>query len=540
MNFTNLINKIENRPVSFSHWLVAFLGIIFIRFFWENLSNHTTSGIIAADFYTLLHYYLFYLGLILSLALVVYLITKVALLKIFRVLLFGLPLLWLAPILDLLFSKGKGIAMAYLFQLPSQWLNSFFTYFGPLFEPGITIGIRIEVLVILFFLFLYAQINTRNTFKSIVVTLLSYALIFLWVSFPSFIYWLQYLAGAVLPDSVIYFFVNNIYLSNLSQNIILPYSSISYWRDFEVLFNVAISQIYYLLIFVLVIIVLAVLDKNKLFILLKNSRPYRLLHYWLMIVAGMILAGHINSYFGFSFIDGISLMVLFVSWYCAWMFSVGTNDIVDFQIDRISNTSRPLPSGEFTLREYKNFNLFFLLGAILGGYLLGYYSFFLILVFIFSYYIYSCPPLRFKKILFLSTFLIALATAASILTGFFLVSSNKSIGFFPIRLLLAIIISFTLAANIKDLKDWDGDSQGGVRTILVVWGKDRGRKIIAYLLAASIMLFPILAGQFQYLFLSFIFSLLGYYLVQRQVNEKYLFILYFCYLVLIMFFDYLV
>ena len=68
--FSKIIAKIEKTEVSLGAWIAGFLGIVFVRFFLENLSNPTPSFPAAPDILTMVHYGLFYLAVLLSITLV--------------------------------------------------------------------------------------------------------------------------------------------------------------------------------------------------------------------------------------------------------------------------------------------------------------------------------------------------------------------------------------------------------------------------------------------------------------------------------------
>ncbi len=129
------------------------------------------SGFIASDMPTLLHYSLFYLGAVLLTVVAVHAITRVPLVPMTRAFLFLLPLMWLAPLIDLVIGGGR---MAYLFVSPAALLTDFLTYFGPLTTPGITLGMRIELALIMLVIAGYVFLRTRRVFLSIVCLIASY------------------------------------------------------------------------------------------------------------------------------------------------------------------------------------------------------------------------------------------------------------------------------------------------------------------------------------------------------------------------------
>src|SRR3989344_1915218 len=61
-----LENLLQNTKVTPTSWLIGLSGILMVRFFLEALSSPTSSGIIASDASTLIHYYLFFICVALS------------------------------------------------------------------------------------------------------------------------------------------------------------------------------------------------------------------------------------------------------------------------------------------------------------------------------------------------------------------------------------------------------------------------------------------------------------------------------------------
>ncbi len=163
--------------------------------------------------------------------------------------------------------------------------------------------------------------------------------------------------------------------------------------------------------------------------------------------------------------------------------------------------------------------------ALLGSWCAGFYPFFMSLVYVASYYIYSSPPLRLRRFPIISSFLIGIAGLATILAGFFFVSTTKQVQTFPIFLAVGIIIMITLAINVKDMKDIEGDKANSILTLPILFGKN-GPKIVGLCFAMSFLLVPIfLSFYFSYIF-ALPAAIIGYMLVtKKQYREEPIFIL---------------
>jgi 4-hydroxybenzoate polyprenyltransferase len=529
--FSKFIERIEEMNISFREGVFGFLGILCIRFFLENFSNPTPSFPAAPDIITLLHYALFYIAVFLSLALVLRIfIPDIG--KISKVLLFGFPVIWLSPIIDLIRSRGAGSLMAYIFATASSLPKSFLEMGGSSFFGGVTFGIKTELVIILIGILVYGIAKTKSILKPVLAVLCAYCVIFFWLALPSFIALLFAPFSGGIAFSPQYFLISHFAAGQSVQNFIRPTVQLSYSYATGTVFNIGISYFYYLLDFLLFIGWMLAYRPNIVRAFLKNARPMRIGHYFLMILIGILAAIKLeNAPVLAGWIDGIALLVLFLSYFCAWLFAVGVNDIADTAIDRISNKERPLVTEEISKADMQNGNLFFFSWSLIGGYLGGYWTLFVMLIFTAAYYIYSAPPLRFKRIPIVATFLISLACLSATMAGFYFASPDKLVSRFPLSLLLAIVVCFTLGANIKDIKDIEGDRAADIPTIPVIFGEKAGKLIIGGLLVFSFFAVPAIFVS-KILFLpAFIAAVLGYiFVVAEPYKEWRIFALYFAFI----------
>src|SRR5207253_1989736 len=113
-------------------------------------------------------------------------------------------------------------------------------------------------------------------------------------------------------------------------------------------------------------------------------------------------------------------------------FSIVTNNIADQEIDRISNQARPLISGMISLHVYNCIGYASLFIALIYAAAAGASALFLISLMIVSYYIYSMPPIRFKRVLIISKLAISVNSLAMILLGYILLGGKLQ--FFPLTI----------------------------------------------------------------------------------------------------------
>ena len=113
-----IFSHIKNMQVSPLGWLSGLLGVVFVRFFLESISNPSSSGFFAVDTPTLVHYSLFFIALALFIMIFLKIFAPELHPHIHKITVFSLLGLWIAPLVDLLTNGTSGSPMVYI-------LNSF-------------------------------------------------------------------------------------------------------------------------------------------------------------------------------------------------------------------------------------------------------------------------------------------------------------------------------------------------------------------------------------------------------------------------------
>jgi len=530
-----LIEKIINTEISAWQWVTGFVGILFIRYILENISSQNHLGIITADAATLIHYCLFYFGVIISFTLILKIFLPIKIQEITKLTLFILPIIWLPPLFDLLITWGVGWDMSYHFAYAPQLFIDWLAFFGD-FTSGITPGIRLEIFLLLTGSALLIYAYTKNFFKSIIGIITLYTGLFLWLSAPSILYLIGDLFRLQTAD--IYNFLPSLVNGSvLNNNLFMPDTAIAdITRLKEIQFNRALIQIYTIIIVIIMAAWSYLKNKYDLIAIIKNSRPRRLLFYFSFIIIGLVIAAK-NQLYSWSgnFLDLTTFVCAGLSYYGAWMFSVGVNDIADRPIDRITNQIRPLITKEISVRRMQDYNIFFLILAVVSAYAVSPYMLFFILVFMAAYFIYSSHPLQIKRLPVISTFLIALVALSVTLSAFFMVSHDKTISAFPTDIILIIIATVTLFANVKDIKDYQGDKKNSINTLPAKLGLKKSKVIIGYMTLLSFLVMPLISARWWLLIPALICGLIAYWLINKQnYQEKYLFYLYFFFVIIIL------
>jgi bacteriochlorophyll c synthase len=157
-------------------------------------------------------------------------------------------------------------------------------------------------------------------------------------------------------------------------------------------------------------------------------------------------------------------------------FSQSVNDYYDLELDRVNEPSRPIPSGRISEKEALwNWSVVLLIAVMLSTWLSIHIGGQRGLVFagtlltgLFVGYIYSAPPLKLKKNIFLS------APAVGLSYGFITYLSANAL-FSDIRpevIGLAGLNFFMAVALIimNDFKSKEGDAKGGMKSLAVMIG----------------------------------------------------------------------
>jgi 4-hydroxybenzoate polyprenyltransferase len=390
----------------------------------------------------------------------------------------------MAPISDLIISKGRGYNMGFMHPgVCDNLAERFFRFFGELGILGITPGMRIEIAIILLLCLVYFYAKTKNIIKSILGMLACYSLLFVYLALPF-----------IIKRFVSIFGVQYQYSNKLVSSFLLLIGF------FEIIFLAFL------------------INKNKFLEIVRNLRFSRLIYYLFLFVLGFAIGGLKIGEFYLTEKILFNLILVPISFLFAWLFSIITNDIEDIDIDRISNTNRPLVNlkSAITKEEYKKIAWISLALAIIYGATASQEALFIITFFIGNYFLYSIPPLRLKRMTFFSKIFIGLNSLAMIMLGYALLAN--SILSFPPMIIAFVLIGFTAVANFIDIKDYEGDKSEGIRTLPVVMGLEKAKWLIGIM-----FLLMNLAGYFFIKDISFLPFLIGLGLIELYfvTKEKY-------------------
>jgi 4-hydroxybenzoate polyprenyltransferase len=489
-----IISELEEATYSFNYILISFISILVIRSFiesftQENINYLNYSPLILLN--NILHFYFAFISGAMSLTLLFYVATRVEIKKIMRVVLPFYALVLIGPVIDLIASHGYGSNMLYLDDLnkmPSHNLAlSFLLFFGQ--DQSMTLGMRVETILACLASLSYFIIKGRSVFISICYSILVYALIFVYCAATMIIHYLLMKLGYEYH-----------------------YSSLLMLRFYLILISItAIPLLYFS-------------NKQYFIEIVKDMRWLRLSHYIMMLIFGCALAivGTQNTFYQILFEDNqeysLNLYFCIISIISAGIFSIITNNIADQQIDRVCNQARPLITTSIPLQAYNKIAYCALATSLIYAAAVGVKELFLMSVVVASYFIYSMPPVRFKRVLIFSKLIISLNSLVIILLGYILLQSD--IKFFPNHIIPIFLIGFTLAANFIDIKDYEGDKVGGIITLPGLLGLRKAKILIGSAFFLTYISFALLPGAIHGWVLMVMGGLMQFYLVNKKLYDE--------------------
>ena len=516
----------ESLPITFESWLATFAGIVIIRTFFEQYPDFSPGHFVLIDLPTIVHYGISYLAITVALMCILMFFGKIKIQEALAVGILGSSVVLLAPILDLVTGGIGGHQISYFFAPFQELLFRFATFFGGHITSGITLGIQIETVLGIIFCYIYVHTTTKNIYRAVGAAFAFYCLIFFIFSTPSLI--ILFITQQTTPFNAI---LQSAVSSHIIQNNINPSFSATNVALFDLAFNKIMIGVNAIIAATATAFLFFLGTRKKFIAIIKNSRPERIFHFFLLFLFGSALAS--PGWF-LNWIDVQSYLLAFSSFICAWMFCVCQNDIYDEVIDGVSNKDRPFISKDLSKNDLQIASKIFLLFTFLFAYASSHYALFFVCLFLFVYFIYSNPPLRLKRFVILNSFLVSLACLSVVMAGFFLVNIDKTIVAFPPGLVLLIIIFFTAVSNIRDLKDIDGDRADEIKTLPVLLGLKKSKKLIAGIICFFFLLMP---WYFHISFLvipSFITGILSWYFINQENYKEWKgFAIYMIYLILI-------
>jgi geranylgeranylglycerol-phosphate geranylgeranyltransferase len=432
--FRRFTARFSDSPASVFHAFGAFVFFTSIR---NLLEFWMTNGSVPA--WKLVHYNLAYFELAFVLALWLHFVTGREIVAMLKLVFPGFIVTILPPTLDATIFRSLRIGFDYL--PASSWADvgtAYLTWFGPLVSDGVTGGMRTEIAVVTLTAFFYVHAQSGNFIRALIGGVGTYTLLF------------ATMAG---PHS----------LKLISRDLGLEYALLP--SEYSVFMALVAG--------LLIIVCFARAEPHLFRVLVRDSRPLRILHYELMFILGLVaydgeVSWTLTNRWIRIFAAALAIMLI-------WIFAVMNNNVYDLESDRINAPERPLVRGEIDVARYERLSWFVGLMAIFFAATAGTVAFFAIVLFGAAYFTYSTPPLRLKEQCFVSKWVIGLNSTACVIIGHTLDSLRFTA---PALLGWAVFAWFSLGSHLIDLKDIEGDRAAGIRNVSTMLGIDRAKKLI--------------------------------------------------------------
>ncbi|MGM5482034.1 MAG: UbiA family prenyltransferase [Nanobdellota archaeon] len=478
-----IIKNIENSKAPLVYFILTFVFCVTLRTFIEFISDNTRIRI---EYF--MHYLFFYVAISCFAILLFYLLSKKPIIKLIKIILPSFFVLIIAPIIDLIFSKGKGYNMGYILpEVHGNLLLRFFTFTGNFSGSGITLGMKLEIILVLLGIFIYLFLSTKRISKGLLGVFGFYVILFIFSIMPFIVK--QTLSFFDLPGS---------------------HS------------DTLMCGAYLLIIFIMSIIIAFYANKEIFRKIISEFSWVRLAHFEFMFILGVILGiKESNPYIHTGNVLNFALIP--VSIFFAGLYSLITNNLEDYDIDKVSNPKRILVAKKITKKTYEKISYIALILAIVYALAAGYKEFIIILLFLGNYFLYSARPLRLKRIPLFSKALIALNSLILVILGFLMITSD---GLHEVPSYIYLLLAgFTLVINFIDIKDYKGDKQQGILTLPVILGLRNSKILIGIFFVAVYPMVYFISPEL--LYAALVAGFIHFYLInKKKYNETHVFIFY--------------
>lgn len=506
------ISNLENKPITLAQWLITFFAIIFLRNFFESISS-TKAPIDSFSYF--FHFTFSYIAIALFIIIMLVIFSKEKVRSIANLFIYFWPILIMPPVFDLIVSGGKGYGMLYIQEKAAYFFVNFFNFSVVL--NGITYGQRLEILLVVIGIFFYVYFKRNNLFLGLISSFVTFGGIFVYGILPIVIEKLH-LVKAAFPIAV----------PPGSASLVGPILQ----NPGQVIFSVYNALI---VIFLLILFFIYNRTKLKALILAIFKKSF---YYLIFFGIGLYVAFRSNNP---DFLANIDVLTQYfnaiVAIILTWVSATALNDLYDYKADFISDKKKLLVRGIFSKKSFLIISVLAFCMSLANAYSVSYNFAIYILSYHAISFIYSVPPLRLKRVPFLSTFLVTIATLLIMWAGYSF-SGFNAISEFPWGLTFTVLILFTFGLSFKDLKDLEGDKEDGSYTIPMLFGKYAflGTSIVV---GACYLLVPFLLNSINFLIPSILGGVLSFYFINKKsFKENYTYYTFFIYLISLVMIDY--
>lgn len=506
---------LEESPISVQTCFISIFTVVSIRYFFENLffdfKTLDFDFFIASFFDALLLFFIF--SFVLH-VIFLKIITKEKIKKIANIVIWGQWIVLLPPIVDKIIFQDRydKVWSFYIFDSVGGIVQRFFTFFGDNPSFGITWGSRTGVLIAVIFLGIYIYIKKGKLRWLFFGFILAYVMLFSLTIIPNIItYFVEIFSG------------NNLFAVTKKDIIKLFLTPLRYFdvekESMRTVLAFKMALFYNILLFLELVFLQFIVNKNKFFVLVKNIRFPQMVFNTGLVCMGLALgAYYFPQNFSVTFFSVLVMINLWIAVFSAWYFSVFVNDIADIEIDKISNKARPLIRGVNSVSEFRSYAFIFLFMTLVSGIVLGVKILLVLILYLLITWVYSQHPFHLKRFIFIASTLSSFASLLFLLIGYLLVSDGQTMSMFPWRIVVFLFVVYAFSIPVKDLKDVEGDRKNNVITLPVLVGLDNARLILGVCLFLSYAMSVIVLNEKALLIPALLFGLISYYVV---TNQKY-------------------
>lgn len=449
--------------------------IIIVRSIVESLLEESHTVAIGDDFYAAVlggaHVYISWLCLFVCIGIIVSIYVSLTLKHSLLLVLYCSPVIMIVPLLDYFTNGGASIRYGATY---SDLLYNYTHLFSPFAHIHmVSTGVRVEVFLVTTAAFLVTLSLGKSLIRAIAFALTIYSTIFVFGYLPAL--HLE-LPGLGPSESCI-----SMYLPVVC--ILLSAVAICLGREHSAWHGLALYLLY----------------------------PSRLMFYLFIMIFGMIFALERAGTIKVALDNGtISRLVLAIaSITLLFIYSKLTNDAQDRDIDLVSNPRRLVATGAILPAEASRVGTLFVLPSCVFGLAADQFFVFLWLTILASCVIYSQPPFRMRRFYPFGHLLLSFIGTSVFVAGATLVASKDvfHVADLP-RLAAYIFLCFFFLSPIKDLKDIDGDPEGGVMNI---YNTIQFPKTISLLAIMGFLIMLILALRLIGAFSFVVYTMIGVY-----------------------------
>jgi 4-hydroxybenzoate polyprenyltransferase len=504
----HLIKNIEKNKFSFQVIFFYIFSIIFIRHFLDMFSDIGRSNFSLGINSFLLHHPLFFLVMIISSTLILHLIIKEKISKTLNFVISIFPLILLAPFIDLILFKGANLD----YILINSW-SELLPYLQNLFnfninQPGVTPGMLTWSLLFVLSASYYVYYKTKNLSKTIISFILNLVLGILLAILPSLL---------------------NIIAK---EKLFLP--STIFTRVYDI--HQQIASILLIAFCLLLISYFFLYNKNKFYYFIEYLSLTRIIQNLLLLNFGILIALSTNYFFEWSFFNSIFVLLANILLMLLWILIKGINDYHDIIEDKISNKKNPYISSIIEFNELKTIYSVILYLILSISFLLNYEIFLLTMVVLSIGFIYSSPPIRLKKYVFIAHLAIGIVSGIVYLMGLFLIRNDAPLESQQINFFYSIVLLFSLIMHIKDLKDYKGDKKAKNYTLPTLLGLQKSKIVISLFILVSLFLINLIVKINSIFFPTVLCGIfMIFFINKKKYNETPIFLIFFIYILVFVF-----